>query len=177
MTPSLYEKQRLLDKLKPAAIEDIAASIAELTIHFPLAKMEPRIEAQFLANYYEDLAEFPAWAIDAACKKYRRLPDSQFFPKIGEMVKLCRDEISADSAALRAIGDQLRTQQTITHETKVVTPPEIEEIMKEFYANLQTDDPAAKPTFRTPDRAYFEGKAPQETPDTFTESHAEAAVQ
>lgn len=76
----------------PAKTSDVAALIGKLALHYSLGHEASNLK-HLIADYIEDLSPYPSWAIDAACKAYRRNADSKFFPKIGELIGLAEKEV------------------------------------------------------------------------------------
>jgi len=86
--------QRALDDLAMTALAPVPtdhalARVLALLSHFPAKGMTPDIERLVALDWAEDLGEYPAWAIDAAARAWRRT--KKWRPSIAEMRALCDD--------------------------------------------------------------------------------------
>ncbi|MCW2240395.1 hypothetical protein [Azospirillum canadense] len=86
--------QRALDDLvmtalAPAPTDYVLARVFALLSHFPAKGMTPDAERLVALDWAEDLGEYPAWAIDAAARAWRRT--KKWRPSIAEMRALCND--------------------------------------------------------------------------------------
>ena len=76
--------------LAPCDPAHLLARVYSIFAHCaPKAPLPPEVEALVAADWAEDLGEFPAWAIDAAARQWRR--SSRFRPSIAEMRALSED--------------------------------------------------------------------------------------
>lgn len=54
-----------------------------------------------IADYLDDLAGYTATQVERACMQFRKLPDSKFFPKSGELLVLLSGRSSFDMPPCR----------------------------------------------------------------------------
>lgn len=108
--PTLTDQQarmarRALDELSatvlaPVSPDHLLARILALLSHYPAKGMSPEVEQLVALDWAEDLGEFPAWAVDAAARTWRRT--RKWRPSIAEMRALCADACAQERAlALR----------------------------------------------------------------------------
>ncbi|WP_431857268.1 hypothetical protein [Azospirillum sp.] len=94
--------QRALDDLTgtalaPASTDHLLARVLALLSHFPAKGMTPDVERLVALDWADDLGEYPAWAIDAAARQWRRT--RKWRPSIAEMRAMC-DDICRQERAL-----------------------------------------------------------------------------
>lgn len=94
--------QRALDDLTatalaPADSDQLLARVLALLSHYPAKGMTTEVERLVALDWAEDLGEYPAWAIDAAARAWRRT--RKWRPSIAEMRTLC-DDLCAPERAL-----------------------------------------------------------------------------
>ncbi|MCW2239538.1 hypothetical protein [Azospirillum canadense] len=99
--------QRALDDLRmtalpPAPTDHVLARVLTLLSHFPSKAMTPDVERLVALDWAEDLGEYPAWAIDAAARQWRR--SKKWRPSIAEMRDLC----DALCTGERALAERLQ---------------------------------------------------------------------
>ena len=111
--------QRALDDLAmmalaPAPTDHVLARVLALLSHYPAKNMTPDVERLVALDWAEDLGEYPAWAIDAAARAWRR--SKKWRPSIAEMRALCDDLCAGErrlAERLQAVvqaGQQNRVQ-------------------------------------------------------------------
>ena len=83
----------------PSEVEDglaergvLLARILALLSHFRAEPNPPQVEQMIADDWAEDLGEFPIWAVEEACRQWRRT--RKWRPQICEMVALCREAVS-----------------------------------------------------------------------------------
>ena len=99
--------QRVLNDLEatvlvPAEPDHLLGRILALLSHFPAKGLTPDVEQLVAMDWVEDLGEFPAWAIDAAARTWRRT--RKWRPSIAEMRALCEEACANE----RAMAQRLR---------------------------------------------------------------------
>ncbi|MFK4046995.1 hypothetical protein WDZ11_20670 (plasmid) [Roseomonas mucosa] len=78
--------------LRPAERGVLLARILALLSHFRAEPNPPQVEQMIADDWAEDLGEFPIWAVEEACRQWRRT--RKWRPQICEMVALCREAVS-----------------------------------------------------------------------------------
>lgn len=74
--------------LKPARPEEILGLLARLKLHYTTNYRSAEEFKYLLKDYLTDLAEYPKDILEIACINYRKNTDNQFFPKIGQLIKI-----------------------------------------------------------------------------------------
>lgn len=74
--------------LKPAKPAEILNLLARLKLHFASSYTTENEFQYMLTDYLADLAQYPKDLLELACVEFRKNPESQFFPKIGQLIKL-----------------------------------------------------------------------------------------
>lgn len=96
-------------KLGPAATPaQIQAQLAKLIPHYWTPDLT---EAQMRSKFQDfccDLEGVSVAGIEQACIAYRRDPKSEFFPKPGQLLALCKDDIAERKRTVRALGEAER---------------------------------------------------------------------
>ena len=87
----LIDIRKLEIALKPAKEEEIMTQLARLRLHFSAGYVTTEEFKYLLKDYIADLAQYPKDLIETACNEYRRNTENQFFPKIGQLIKLIQD--------------------------------------------------------------------------------------
>lgn len=110
--PTLTEQhgrmaQRALDELAatvlaPVAPDHMLARMLALLSHYPAKGMTPEVEQLVALDWAEDLGEFPAWAIDAAARTWRRT--QKWRPSIAEMRALCAEACAQERALAQRLS-------------------------------------------------------------------------
>lgn len=85
--------------LAPAPTDHVLARVLALLSHYPAKGMTPDVERMVALDWAEDLGEYPAWAIDATARAWRR--SKKWRPSIAEMRALC-DDLCAGERRLAA---------------------------------------------------------------------------
>lgn len=84
----------------PAKGAEIIGALAPLVALYGVQDKSEAEWTAFWKVYVEDLETYPLWAIEAACKRYRRRSDSQWFPRPGPLLDLCADEYRRSCMAM-----------------------------------------------------------------------------
>ena len=87
----LIDIRKLELALKPAKEDEIMTQLARLRLHFSAGYVTAEEFKYLIKDYLADLADYPRDLIEMACNEYRRNTENQFFPKIGQLLKLIRD--------------------------------------------------------------------------------------
>ncbi len=74
--------------LKPAKAGEILCLLARLKLHYTTNYVSSEEFKYLLRDYLTDLAEYPKDILESACINYRKNTDNQFFPKIGQLIKI-----------------------------------------------------------------------------------------
>ncbi|MBK3733164.1 hypothetical protein GAY29_08570 [Azospirillum brasilense] len=99
--------RRALDELTgsilaPASPDHLLARILALLSHYPAKGTAPEVEHLVALDWAEDLGEFPAWAVDAAARTWRRT--QKWRPSIAEMRALCEEACAPEWALARRLS-------------------------------------------------------------------------
>lgn len=99
--------RRALDELTgsilaPATPDHLLARILALLSHYPAKGTAPEVEHLVALDWAEDLGEFPAWAVDAAARTWRRT--QKWRPSIAEMRALCEEACAPEWALARRLS-------------------------------------------------------------------------
>jgi len=78
--------------LRPAERGVLLARILALLSHFRAEPNPPQVEQMIADDWAEDLGEFPIWAVEQACRQWRRT--RKWRPQICEMVALCQEAVT-----------------------------------------------------------------------------------
>jgi hypothetical protein len=81
--------------LAPADEGWILSRVLVLFSHYPDRRFTPEIEEAIAADWAEDLAGYPRWAIDQAARSYRRNPDNRWRPTPGVFLALVDELIGS----------------------------------------------------------------------------------
>ncbi|WP_156927214.1 hypothetical protein [Azospirillum halopraeferens] len=88
--------------LAPAPPERLLARVLALLSHYPAKGLTPEVEQMVALDWADDLGEYPAWAVDAAARAWRRT--RKWRPSIAEMRVLCAEACTQE----RALAERLR---------------------------------------------------------------------
>ncbi|WP_188260501.1 hypothetical protein [Azospirillum tabaci] len=99
--------RRALDELigsilAPASPDHLLARVLALLSHYPAKGTAPEVEHLVALDWAEDLGEFPAWAVDAAARTWRRT--QKWRPSIAEMRALCEEACAPEWALARRLS-------------------------------------------------------------------------
>lgn len=86
--------------------------VAKLLAHRWRGRSEgiaPQVQEALLTDWTEDLEEFPRWAIDKACRDYRRR--EAWHPTISDIRELCEAAVAEDRRSLRLLERLLAAQR------------------------------------------------------------------
>jgi hypothetical protein len=78
------------EALAPADDRAVAIEIERLMLHYPVKDMTDGMNASLALDWLEDVAVFPLWAIQLACKEWRRT--QKWRPTISEFRALCETQ-------------------------------------------------------------------------------------
>lgn len=118
--------QRALDELlmtvlRPVGSDQLLARVLALLSHFPAKDVAPEVERLLALDWADDLGEYPAWAVDAAARTWRR--SKKWRPSIAEMRGLCEELCSAERALaerLVILANTGRVEQERAGKTKLI---------------------------------------------------------
>ncbi len=88
--------------LAPASPDHLLARVLALLSHYPAKGTTPEVEHLIALDWAEDLGEFPAWAVDAAARSWRRT--QKWRPSIAEMRALCEEVCAPERALARRLS-------------------------------------------------------------------------
>jgi hypothetical protein len=74
--------------LLPANPRQILTSLAKLRLHYATAQMTEAENRLMIHDYINDLSTYPIDIIEQSCVDYRRDAQNQFYPKIGQLIKI-----------------------------------------------------------------------------------------
>jgi hypothetical protein len=77
-----------LPTTQPNERKQVAAILARLSLHYWRPDYTPEQAKLLIQDYLDDLAGYSVVEIERAVMTYRRLPDSKFFPKSGELLAI-----------------------------------------------------------------------------------------
>lgn len=92
--------------LAPAPVEHIGGRVLGALAHHYVPNMPSKVSAIVADDWLEDLGEFPAWAVDEAFKRWRRMEERK--PTIAGIRDLCHRIVRKDRQTverLRKIAD------------------------------------------------------------------------
>ncbi len=104
--------------MEPGERPEVLGRIEALLAHYRVEPHPPHIQARIADDWYDDLREYPMWAVVEAAKKWRRT--KKFKPQPSEIIELC-EEACAD----------LRTERSrlcATVEASLAANPLVEQI-------------------------------------------------
>lgn len=78
------------EALAPADDRGVAVEIERLMLHYPVKDMTDGMNASLALDWLEDVAIYPLWAIQMACKEWRRT--QKWRPTISEFRTLCENQ-------------------------------------------------------------------------------------
>jgi len=102
--------------LKPASPSQILNALARLRLHFTSSYMSAEEFGCVLSDYIKDLETYPKDILEQACIKFRKTADSQFFPKIGQLIKLLNELWYPRKAKLNKLRRLLAVSNTQSQE-------------------------------------------------------------
>lgn len=82
------ERDRLAWLLYRAHPDEIKVFLGKLVLHFPQTNMDDGHLSMLYEDYIQDLQQYPAHLLEAACREYRRNVENRFFPKVSELIAL-----------------------------------------------------------------------------------------
>lgn len=88
--------------LAPAEPPHLLARILSLLSHYPGKAHSSEVEQMIALDWIDDLGEFPAWAIDAAARSWRRT--RKWRPSIAEMRSLCEEACAQERDLAERLG-------------------------------------------------------------------------
>ena len=92
------------DALRPVERGVLLARVLGLLAHYRQDALPPEVERALAADWAEDLSEFPRWAIDDACRSWRRDPKRyRFRPLPGDLRQLCRAAVAEAEETRRRV--------------------------------------------------------------------------
>lgn len=74
--------------LLPSEPKQILTSLAKLRLHYATAQMTEAENRLMIHDYINDLSIYPIDIIEQSCVDYRRDAQNQFYPKIGQLIKI-----------------------------------------------------------------------------------------
>lgn len=107
---------KLVDNLRGMAETDpetLSMMIGRLLAHRWRGRAEDASDLMreaLIIDWIEDVGEYPAWAIEAAMREWRR--NEEWAPTIANIRRLCEEQVSDDRRSLRLIGRLLAAQDT-----------------------------------------------------------------
>ena len=73
----------------------LLARVMALLAHYRQDAMPPEVERALAVDWVEDLGEFPRWAVEEACRAWRRDPKRyRFRPLPGDLRQLCQQAVA-----------------------------------------------------------------------------------
>jgi len=93
--------------LSPVAPQEegrVLARIMTLLEHYAGRDRGARVEEALAEDWLEDTVEYPAWAVEEACRRWRRDPARPYRPTPGQFRAICEDLV----AEVRGQRDRLR---------------------------------------------------------------------
>ncbi|MEI8393214.1 MAG: hypothetical protein WCF85_00660 [Rhodospirillaceae bacterium] len=116
----LYEEAGRI--IAPAERAPLLARVFALLAHYRSDPLPAAVEAALAEDWLDDLGEFPQWAIDDACRAWRRDPVKfRFRPYPGDLRKLCLERVEA-AVNLRQRTARLLARASAAAETTILEP-------------------------------------------------------
>lgn len=81
----------LEEVLKPATKQEIAVCLKKLSLHLPVTGKTEEELKYFFTDYCNDLKGYPVYLIDFACAKFRKDPESRFFPRVSQLIEIIEE--------------------------------------------------------------------------------------
>lgn len=88
----LYAKIDLQEIMRPATRNEFVTLLSKLWMHCGTQKKDPAAVTSMIADYWEDIGDYPRSLIEMACKKWRNKPDSPFMPRSSDFVETMYSE-------------------------------------------------------------------------------------
>ena len=90
---ALVELDRYLAPVPPEQEGRVLARVMTLLEHYAGRSRAPDVEEALAGDWLEDVAEYPVWAIEEACRIWRRDPSRTWRPTPGQFRAICEDLI------------------------------------------------------------------------------------
>lgn len=88
----MRQAAQISEALRPADRGSLLARIHTLLAQYRQDPLPPAVEQAIAEDWADDLGEFPMWAIEQACRDWRRHPTKyRFKPLPGDILGLCRE--------------------------------------------------------------------------------------
>jgi hypothetical protein len=91
---ALAELGRHLAPVAPAQEGRVLARVMTLLEHYAGRNRAAGVEEALAEDWLEDIAEYPVWAIETACRIWRRDPTRTWRPTPGQFRSICEDLVS-----------------------------------------------------------------------------------
>jgi hypothetical protein len=88
---ALADLDRYLAPVPPEQEGRVLARVMTLLEHYAGRNRAPGVEEALADDWLEDVAEFPVWAIEEACRIWRRDPARSWRPTPGQFREICED--------------------------------------------------------------------------------------
>lgn len=113
--PALYaHAARVHAVLVPAERGVLLARVHALLAHYRQEALPPEVERALAEDWADDLGSFPRWAIDAACRAWRRDPKRyRFRPLPGDLRALCEEAVAEAETQRARLDVLIRRAETV----------------------------------------------------------------
>jgi hypothetical protein len=103
--PDLRCQAALLDEvLAPAPRDALLKRVLVLLAHYRADPLPPDIEAAIAEDWADDLGEFPLWAVEEACRRWRRdARKGRFRPYTSDIRALCESIVEREATMRRRV--------------------------------------------------------------------------
>ncbi len=93
--------------LAPSDPVPLLGRVLALLSHFPARGMSPEVEQAMAADWAEDLADYPLWAVEQAARQWRRT--RKWRPTIAEMRDLCAEITAVEREFAKRLATIVKT--------------------------------------------------------------------
>ena len=94
-----------VEYLRPAQRKHVAGRVTTLLAHFFVPDMPVPLQTAVISDWLEDLAEFPPWAVEDACRMWRRTESRRPTPAV--IRKICQKAVKDVEFECRILREAL----------------------------------------------------------------------
>ena len=123
LAPAPDQRKLLISALRLGCETGIRLPLVRLAAHKTWASHADQMTL-LLADYVNDLAEYPEWVVVSVCDYYRREVVSRFMPSVAEMRQACR---ALTDTLARALRQSVSPPVALINAPERWTPPSDEE--------------------------------------------------
>ena len=138
--------------LEPGPRSEISALVTRVRAHYFVPDVPDAMAQAMADDWVDDLSGFPAWAVKAACDRYRRRQATRA-PRPADIIALAEDEIEVERQEMRELELALAAPPSDNAEPRPATPDEIGATLEESGLRAMMDEAQAekpRPAFAGP---------------------------